>query len=427
MQFLSLSQSQSQTVLAPRSALGRAICCATLLGVVLCPCVTSAQARSSSGGMKQVQVVDPQFNMVAFTLTIPANWSFEGAVLTGPGCDGDTSTFAYRAWSDDLSYGIQRTPQLAWYTPQDPRTPIGPKCKKMRALAAGEYGALIAPTLRPGSRVVNESEAPEAEAVARVTQNLEQAMAQSAGQMGMQRPHFSSDAKRLRLEYTMGNQPEEEFMDVMEQVGDTASPTVTSQSGQALRYQNMMTKKTLAWVITERAPQGRLDAMAGQLDAIRTSLKINPDWDNRVAQWMKDRGAQRDRQSWQMTQSTLQLGQQQHNALMNQHQADMNSIAAQGQQRKDQFDTQQAGKAENNSQFQARMNAKSAHISDVTDFVLDQQYYVNPVNGNRSTISTTYSNNWQSGSGQQVLSNIKGYDPNGDVPGNWTQLQPILH
>jgi hypothetical protein len=297
----------------------------------------------------------------------------------------------------------------------------------MKALTAAEYGALIAPTLRPGARVVNESEAPEAEAVARVTQNLDQTMAQSAGQMGMQRPHFSSDARRLRLEYTMGNQPEEEFMDVMEQVGETASPTVTSQSGQALRYQNMMTKKTLAWVITERAPQGRLDAMAGQLDAIRTSLKINPDWDNRVAQWMKDRGAQRDRQSWQMTRSTLQLGQQQHAALMDQHQADMNSIAAQGQQRNDNFNAQQAGKADNNSQFQARMNARSAHTSDVTDFLLDQQYYVNPAHGNRSTISTTYSNNWENGTGQQVLSNIKGYDPNGDVPGNWTQLQPIQH
>jgi len=365
--------------------------------------------------------------MVAFTLTIPANWSFQGVVLTGPGCDGDTSTFAYRAWSDDLRFGIQRTPQLNWYTPQDPRTPIGPKCKKMGALGAAEYGALIAPTLRPGSRVVSESVAPEAEALARVTRGFDQTMSQSAGQMGMQRPHFSSDAKRLRLEYMMGDQPEEEFMDVMEQIGDTTTPTVTSQSGQALRYQYMMTQKTLAWVIAERAPKGKLDAMAETLDAIRGSLKINPDWDNRVAQWMKDRGAQRDRQSWQMTRSTLQQGQAQHDALMAQHQSDMASIAARGQQQKDQFNSQQAGKAENNSQFQDRMNARSAHTSDVTDFLLDQQYYVNPATGNRSTISTTYSNNWESGSGRQVLSNIKGYDPNGDVPGNWTQLQPILH
>jgi hypothetical protein len=67
---------------------------------------------------------------------------------------------------------------------------------------------------------------------------------------------------------------------------------------------------------------------------------------------MKDRGAQRDRQSWQMTRSTLRLGQQQHKALMNQCQADLNSITAQGQRRKDQLDAHQAGKAENNSQFQ---------------------------------------------------------------------------
>jgi hypothetical protein len=64
------------------------------------------------------------------------------------------------------------------------------------------------------------------------------------------------------------------------------------------------------------------------------------------------------------------------------------------------------------------MNARSAHTSGVTDFVLNQQYYVNAANGNRSTISTTYSNNWENGSRQQVLSNIKGYDPNGDAPRN---------
>jgi len=63
--------------------------------------------------------------MVAYTMTIPAAWNFQGAVMTGPGCDMDQSMVAYRVWSDDLRYGVQRMPIVAWYTVQDPRTMLG--------------------------------------------------------------------------------------------------------------------------------------------------------------------------------------------------------------------------------------------------------------------------------------------------------------
>jgi len=80
-----------------------------------------------------------------------------------------------------------------------------------------------------------------------------------------------------------------------------------------------------------------------------------------------------------------------------------------------------------NEEFKQQQARKTAHTADEVDYILDQQYYVNPANGQTSTISTTYTNNWQNGAGQQVLTNIQGYDPNGQVSGNWTQLQPIQH
>ena len=180
-----------------------------------------------------------------------------------------------------------------------------------------------------------------------------------------------------------------------------------------MNVQYVMTRKTTAWILSERAPKGQLNAATAQLEAIRTSLKVNPDWDNKVAQWMQDRSQQRIRESWAMTNATLQHGADQHNALMANAQA---------------YNTQTRAEYErHNNQFRAGQDAKTRHSADEVDYLLDQQYYVNPANGQKSTISTTYTNNWQNGTGQQVLSNIQGYDPNANLPGNWTQLQPINH
>src|SRR5450759_876690 len=49
----------------------------------------AAPAPADFGTMKTVDLIDPMFNMVAYTVTIPANWRYEGTVLHGPGCDGN--------------------------------------------------------------------------------------------------------------------------------------------------------------------------------------------------------------------------------------------------------------------------------------------------------------------------------------------------
>ena len=59
-------------------------------------------------------------NMVAYTLTIPATWNFQGAVLVDPGCGATPTTVAYRVFTDDLRYGVQRMPEVSWYTPLRP-------------------------------------------------------------------------------------------------------------------------------------------------------------------------------------------------------------------------------------------------------------------------------------------------------------------
>lgn len=395
----------------------RATIAATVAQALALAAVASGPAQAGLSGIgsatKEVQIIDPNFQMVAYTLTIPADWNFQGTVMTGPGCDVDQSIVAYRVWSDDLRYGVQRMPSVSWYTVQDERTVLGPKCKKMGAIGAEEYARAILPVLRPGATVLAVTTAPQAASMIEGNKQMEVQLAANADRLHLPHPHYSSDAKQLRVEYLMGKEPEEEFLQAMEQISETPQSTIVSRPGQILKTQWMMTHKTEAWIVAERAPKGQLDAATPKLEAIRASLRSNPEWEKKLVAWMQDRTNASIRASWAITNASLKASQQQHDAMMERGRAFNEKMQADGDRR--------------NAQFAAQQDAKTRHTADVVDHLLDQQYYVNPSTGRTSTISTTYSNNWENGGGDRVLTNIQGYDPNGLVQGNWTQLQPIKH
>jgi len=366
------------------------------------------------GATKEVQIVDPYFNMVAYTMTIPAAWNFQGAVMT------DRAAIWTSRWSPTV-FGatIYATGCSACRSSPGIRSRIQGRCwgrsaKKMPALTATDYGNKVIPTLRPGAQIVSVNTAPQAAGLVESNKQMEAVLAANADRLRQPHPRFSSDAQQFRVQYAMGKDPEEEFLQVMEQVSEMPASTMVSRPGQVLRTQWTMTRKTEAWIVAERAPKGQLDAAARQLEVIRMSLKENPEWDKKIGEWIRDRGNAQIRQSWAITNASLKASAQQHDALMARGQAFNDNMRAQGDRR--------------NAEFARAQDAKSRHTADEVDHILDQQYYVNPSNGQKkSTISTTYSNNWQNGAGEQVLTNIQGYDPNGQVQGNWTQLQPIKH
>jgi hypothetical protein len=369
-------------------------------------------AALGAGG-KEVQIIDPNFNMVAFTMTIPAGWNFQGTVLLSPGCGSDLSLVAYRVWSDDMRYGVQRMPGVSWFTENDARAASSQNCKTMEAMTAEEYGKMVLPVLRPGYKLLRVNTAPQAASLAQSTTQMEAALGANADRLHQPHPRYSSDAKELRVEYMMGNQPEEEFLQVMEQVNETPTSAIVSRPGQVLRTAWVMKRKTDTWIVAERAPKGQLDAARAQLEAIRTSLRENPEWDKKMAEWLQDRTNAVIRQGWAITNASLKVSAERYAALRAKGEAFNDNMRAQG-------DKRLAEAAE-------LRDARGRRTADKVDYLLDQQYYVNPSNGRTSTISTTYTNNWQNGLGDKVLTNIQGYDPNGEVPGNWTQLQPIKH
>ena len=374
----------------------------------------SLTATLAAQSTKKVEIRDPNLNnMVAYTLQIPANWNFQGAVLVDPSCGASPTTVAYRVWSDDLKYGVQRMPEISWYTPSDPRIILGKACKKLDAISAVEYAGMVMPTLRPNAKLISTSPAPQAAGLAANAQQMQQTLGSSGARFGLPPSKFGWDATQLRVEYNLGSQPEEEFLQVMEQTSDDPSSMIVSRPGQVLRTQYGMNKHTTAWIVSERAPKGQLDASRARLEAIRMSLAVNPAWDQAMGDLIRQRGAAAIQQSWKVFNANYKAAQDAGNQRLANGQAFINNMQAQG--------------AKRNADFAAYEDSRTRHTSDVVDSILDRQYYVNPSSGATSTISTTYTNNWQNGLGDTVMTNIQGYDPNGTVQGNWTQLQPIKH
>jgi hypothetical protein len=363
-------------------------------------------------GNRQVQIIDPGLNMVAYTLTIPSGWNFQGAVYTNPTCGSNPTVVAYRVWSDDLQYGVQRMPEVAWDTKQDPRAIVAPMCKQMEAMSAAAYAGVVVPTIRPNATMESIGPAPEAASIAAGQAQIQKQISAMDATYHMQAPTFGSDAARLRISYNLGSAPEEEFLDVMETTADTPSSIIVSRPGQVLRTGSVIVKTTTAWIVAERAPKGKLDASEKQLEAIRTSLTINPAWNQKMSDIIRQKGAAFIAQSWKTFNANYQANAANFAAMHARGEAFIANMQAQG--------------AARNAQFQQYENSRSAATADKVDQILDQQYYVNPASGQTSTISTAYTNNWSSG-GTTIQTNLQGYDPNGTVPGNWTQLQPIKH
>jgi hypothetical protein len=363
---------------------------------------------------KKVEIRDPNMhNMVAYTLTIPANWNFQGAVLLDPSCGATPTTVAYRAWSDDLRYGVQRMPEVNWFTPSDPRVLVAKQCKQLDALSSIQYAGMVMPVLRPNSQLLDTTAAPQAEELAANAKQMEQSLGANAARLGLPHSKYGWDAKQLHIAYNLGSQPEEEYLQVLEQTSEDPSSIIVSRPGQILRTQFATNRRTTAWIVSERAPKGQLESSRAKLEAIRASLTINPQWDYAMAQLIRQRGAAAIAASWKTFNANYKANQDAYNQRLAKGEDFIHNMQAAGDKR--------------NADFAAYEDSRSRATADKVDAILDRQYYVDPSNGQTSTISTTYTNNWSNGQGDKVLTNIQGYDPNGYVQGNWTQLQPIKH
>jgi hypothetical protein len=361
------------------------------------------------GPLKQVQIFDPVFNMVAYTISIPASWNFEGAVLRGPGCQTGMIQPVFRAYSPDMQYGMQQIPTSNYFWSDDKSAmPKGPDCKILQPMSAEDYGRLVLVSVRPGSVVDSVEVSPNQASFQANLEKSNQMLAQQAASVGNRNPvKVSGQAELLHIHYDLNGHAEQEDITVSISVADEPTSVIVSRPGQVLQTAIKHVMASSPYLSGERAPQGQMQSHLAAFKAIGATFKANPDFNAKYAAFMQDQTNKMIAASWAVTNSILAKGAAEGAQRSANAQAFIANMQKQGDAR--------------NANFNAQMAAKDAHTKDVTDYILDQQLYVNPTTGQTQTQSNQYNHTYSNGTAT--------VQTNSATPptGNWTELQPIKH
>jgi len=370
----------------------------------------SGAAATDFGPLKQVQIFDPVFNMVAYTISIPASWNFEGAVLRGPGCQTGMIQPVFRAYSPDMQYGVQQIPTSDYFWSDDQSAmPKGPSCKLLQPMSAEDYGKLILISIRPGAVVDSVEPSPNDATYQASLQKSNQMLAQQAASVGNRNPvKVTGQNKWLHIHYDLNGHAEEEILGVAISVADEPTSVIVSRPGQVLQTAIKHVMASSPFVSGSRAPQGQMQSHLAAFMAIGATFKANPDFNAKYAAFMQDQTNKMIAASWAVTNSILAKGAAEGAQRSANAQAFIANMQKQGDAR--------------NANFAAQMAAKDAHTKDVTDYILDQQLYVNPTTGQTQTQSNQYNHTYSNGT-----STVQTNSATPPATGNWTELQPIHH
>lgn len=360
---------------------------------------TSPVKGGTPGGyllMKQVEVIDPgmqnvQAALPAYRLLVPAAWTFKGTILFGGGrggCFADVFGLSMEAKSADGSIVFQGAPDYSWQYADDPavlhrlndpaRRQLGGNgkpCPVAKPATAEAYFRQNLATLYPsGSTVVSVEPFPELDAIARRRLGLPSGGAHNTATV-------QTDAIRARIDYQRDGKSVEEWVAL-------AVVTRIFQAGRGKFYDCHATE-----LRAMRAPKGKLDANDTLFKVMVSSVQPIPKWQtysNGILAKFYQAEAQKEAAQDQIIAN-----------LQNQVAATINSVTANMMQ------------GSNNSAFAADQNIRGV------------QTFRDPATGGTYELSNQYDHAWLNGANQYVMSDDPNFNPNGQVSGNWSQLQAV--
>jgi hypothetical protein len=360
----------------------------TLLAALILPVTVPAGAQN----LAKAPIIDPAYGIKAFTITIPAGWKFQGTVMTGPECSR-VSFPVFRAYSADGLSEIRLLPTFNWtFHPSLPNFHAAGCMNFPGTLTAEEflkhYEEMVATN---GMSVVGPMP------IAPSYQGRVDRTAQNMGRIG---PgiHASATTAAVRVETRNGTFVIEQRLRAYVECR-ISSLTGPGAGGGCSAHVDVL-----------RAPQGKLDALVQLVDAndlVRTPYEDA--WIQRVQQTLAAENQQR------MAQLTAQ---EQASSAMLKKQSD--DFMATSQRNHEAFMAQQESSfrssmnAANNS-----MNARTTAASDWVDYALDQQTVTG--SGGTVKVSSAYSHTWSNGQNQWYQALDPNSNPNGVLPGNWTE------
>jgi hypothetical protein len=344
--------------------------------------------------MKQVKIIDQGMGkgMPAYDLMIPTTWQFKGWVNFGKaegGCFADMFPVVAEANSTDKSIDFQMLPQYTWQYIDDPTAQrqmqaqnqkdaqVGLKPCPVRApIPAAEFLRQdILPKYRKDKPVVSIDSFPELDQIVRYRLGLPP----SGGNTGGVR----IDAARARVASSDANgQPADLW--VTAAIVVRAIPT----GGGATAYDWHAIMVTFF-----QAPKGKLDSNDRLFQLILSTIRPEPDWQkmsNGVIATLYQK-----KQQELAKQAAIIAAFQQHVAQT------INGVVA----------NQVAG-------------ANHAAYGE-SQILRGVQTFRDPSTGATFELSNKYDHAWLNGSNEYVMSDDPSFTPDGNLGGNWTQLQVV--
>jgi hypothetical protein len=365
--------------------------CSYLLACL--PGLLAATQFAAAQNLTTAPIIDPNYGIKAFTITIPAGWKFEGTVLPGPECS-QIPYPVFRAYAPDGLSEIRLMPTFNWTFHANIRgfhSPSG--CLDYgRTLTAREfldrYEEMAAAN---GMHVVGLL--PIADSYQRRVDGVARNMSRLGSDI-----QATADAAAVRVETRNGS-----FV-IEQRLRAYVECRVRNGSG------GLAGGGCSAHVDVVRAPKGKLDALLALVDSHDLVRTPHEDaWIQRVQQTLAADGQRRMRQLTEQERASSAMLKKQSDDFM-----------ATSRRNHEQFMAQQESQfhsAMNNAI--TAMNARTTAASDWVDYALDQQTVAGP--DGYAKVSSSYSHTWSNGTDQWYQTNDPNSNPNGYLPGNWVE------
>jgi hypothetical protein len=354
----------------------------------------------AAGGSRNVTINDPILNMKAYSLTIPGNWMFQGAVFQGSPCE--PGAFAViRTESPDGLTGMKLLPRLDWAwmdTQRGAQSQGSNACLPYtKEVSASEMMRYIVGVLKV--KFVQDMPVPW---LAGAKQNAAR---------GNDANHQSYvDIAMAMDQYHINNITIDERLKVYVSCLNIRTPQGLQHycSAQVFRY----------W-----SPQGRNAADTDMFNTIEHSIAIDSQWQRAFDAEI----TQKIREVYAHGNQILQGQMDQANARMKAQYNSFNQAQEMRQQQHQDFmDTLQRGTDMSMKQAAASADANHKAAGDWADYSLGLQKRLNPSTGEISKDSAAYTYSWISDSGAHFETDNPNDNPNGNGNGNWTLSQKVF-
>ena len=388
---------------------------ASLSIVVLAAALTGCHSSTSTPGAQQqasadssfpalptsfttATITDPTFNnILADTMTIPSTWKLEGTIMTAP-----CTTLpwpVYRAYSPDGLTEMRQMPALGWHWSANGYAPQG--CLDLKqTISAADFLTHFIATLSGGIHVVGTLPVPAV--FSQWAQNFANNLNNQPIVYAPARSQTTADTAALHIQTHNGS-----FI-VDQRLLAVVICSVNNQAGSPLQGGSCWAR-----VDVLRAPEGHLDPLIQLVDSQNLPKPVeNPTWQQAVLA--------RDRQNTQNIANQIFAMQRQAAAtFMAMHQNFMRTM-------QQNFQSFQASQEDQFNHFQANMAAQSQvqdnAASDWVDVALDRQTVAGP--DGVAHVSNQFAHTYSTTAGGQTQwfqTNDANANPNGVLPGNWTE------